>query len=1072
MVYKASAGSGKTFTLVSEYIRLLIGDPSAYRSILAVTFTNKAAGEMRERVLAHLYGIWKGLPGSQGYKAKIAKELGMAEADIARRAYQALRNIVHNFTYFRIETIDSFFQRIMRTLAKELDLAPNLRVSLDDEQLEQIAVDRLVEDLAENSQAMEWIMGFIKERMEDDKDWNVIKGLKDFGRQIFKDDYKRHRERFEELAADPDFYVKYKEELKAIIEAHEADMKACSDRFAAISSGIEGGDDSFCYKSKGLPGYFYKIRDRKTMYGIGKTDIINSFVQKAFESDEGCFPKNLLEKKPDLATLTSNEIRPLLEETERKRVEGKKAYKTALATMERIGELSLLQAIDHKARQLNSDANRSQLSDTQDLIARMVCEGDAPFVFEKAGAGVDTVMIDEFQDTSMVQWGNFKKLLDNAMAQGGSLIVGDVKQSIYRWRGGDWKLLNNIEGQFPNGGYEVKTLATNYRSMRNVVAFNNAFFPKMAALEHNAAAEYSSAEAAEITKAYEDVCQSVPDGRREEGQVRVRLEPRWEEPAMVDEVADIVQALVGSGERQGTIAVLVRNNREISLVAAKLAGMEGIRVFSEEAFRLETSPAVQMMVGVMKWIASGCKDELSIAAAAKLYALAGGGWEEGRDPIRPDTPPASLLPQSVTGRPERLAAMPLADLAEFLYKELGIAAMEGQGGYVCAFFDKLSEFLADSPPDLADFLKAWDEELAEKKIKSDSSDGVALMTVHASKGLEFDHVIVPFCDWKVKLRHDTTCWCDTAGAGEPFCRLPAVPVCNGRHIAGSIYEKKIDGEKLQTAVDNLNLLYVAFTRAKRNLWVLGRTKRGNSERDYRSYHIEKVLETLAEDLPGCEFDKDEESEGIFFSYGVFSPSVADKDWGEGNTFLQKGENLHVDISPYDSTARFLQSNKSRDFVAGNEPGVKQDGYVDIGTALHSVLSAIETAGDVDTQLRRLEMDGVLLRDSDLAHKMAGLLRQRIADERVAEWFDGSWAVFNECPIVDIDPDSGFVREARPDRVMLKDGAAVVVDYKFASRQDTHCAQVKKYMQLLSAMGYAPVRGYLWYVYNNIVEEVS
>ncbi|MBR6998212.1 MAG: UvrD-helicase domain-containing protein, partial [Prevotella sp.] len=447
-VYKASAGSGKTFTLASEFIKLLVRNPQNYRQILAVTFTNKATEEMKMRILSQLYGIWRGLDDSKSYAQKVYAALGgeLSQQQIAQRAGEALHLLLHNYSHFRVETIDSFFQSVMRNLARELNLTANLRVGLNDVQVEELAVDQLIDSLSASDQMLQWLLKYIMDNINDDRSWNVIGQIKVFGRTIFRDYYKSHSEQLNAVMHQKGFFEGYQQQLHQLRQQARRRMEDIGNAFFETLES-EGLDiDDLSHGVKGVAGLFLKLQRGEfdeAVLGKRASDCLG-------QPDKWCRKthprRDLIHHLAD--TSLGNLLRQAFDEQPRQW----KLYKSADLTLRHLSQLRLLASIEQKVHQLNEEQNRFLLSNTQQLLHQLIDGSDSPFIFEKIGTQLEHIMIDEFQDTSTVQWQNFKVLLQETMSHKGSenLIVGDVKQSIYRWRSGDWRLLAGIKAQFSN----------------------------------------------------------------------------------------------------------------------------------------------------------------------------------------------------------------------------------------------------------------------------------------------------------------------------------------------------------------------------------------------------------------------------------------------------------------------------------------------------------------------------------------------------------------------------------------------------------------------------------------------
>ena len=1070
-VYKASAGSGKTFTLATEYIRLIVENPTSYKNILAVTFTNKATEEMKMRILSQLYGIWKALPESDSYLKKIVEKTGFEPKLIRDRAGQGLANLLHNYNYFRVETIDTFFQSVLRNMARELDLTTNLRIGLNDVQVEELAVDQLIADLSTTDVILQWIMKYVMESISDDKSWNVISQIKRFGCTIFKDEYKEVCQELKRKMEEKGFFEQYTTQLREIKKAAEKRMIQIGESFFENLEGEGLSIDDLANKNRGIAGFFLKLQK-----GVFDPSIENATVANCLENPEKWCAKTHPQRE-FITSLAEGVLGDILRFAVAERPVQWKLYKSADLTLRHLNQLRLLGSIEEKVRELNENNNRFLLSDTQQLLHALIEGSDSPFIFEKIGTQLEHVMIDEFQDTSTVQWQNFRVLLDEAMSHedGSNLIVGDVKQSIYRWRSGDWRLLNDIEQQFYQQQIETLPLKTNYRSERNVISFNNHFFSQAAELEYQSQRDINCEEAEQLKRAYADVMQEIPERRKDAGEVYVTLLPTEDyQAATLQLVADAISELRSRGVPQKDIAILVRMNNQIPMIAHYFQEqMSEVTIVSDEAFRLEASVVVNLLVSALRLLTHP-DDLLTKAAIVKHYHIDVLKEQiEDNELLLSTNDLNQLLPEGFLSQREVLLTMPLYDLAERLHAIFGLEALNDQSAYVFAFYDQLASYVNENTADIDSFLAAWDEGICGKTIQSEETNGVRILSIHKSKGLEFDYVICPFCDWQLEKQSGNILWCQPTE--EPFSDLPLAPVDYSRNqMMGTIYEKDYLHEHLQNTVDNLNLLYVAFTRACKGLYVFG--KRG--AKASRSGLIEDCLPLVAQEIPeailsGIEDEKGELQFSLAGDSRNSSNSRSSRNSGQTseNPFLQPAAPIAVDFRYMDSQVNFRQSNRSQAFIEAEESDeIERLNYIQTGSVLHQIFSMIRTTEDIEDALKQLQFEGVLYDERITPERITSMLRKRLQDPRVADWFSSHWTLFNECTILTME--DGEVKERRPDRVMTDGKKWVVVDFKFGSPKPEYNDQVQEYMQLIKTMQpEAEVDGYLWFVYSNKIEEV-
>lgn len=1079
-VFKASAGSGKTYRLALEYIKLLMEDPKNFRYILAVTFTNKATEEMKTRILSKLFALAHHLSSGDDYVKELHHCMPqLTDSDIQQRAAQALEGILNAYHYFRVETIDSFFQRILRNLARELGLKANLNVGLNDKEVEQQAVDEIISNINNDKDPLlGWMMDFVNERIEADKNWNVIGQIKDFGMNIFRDFYKEHRQQLETILAQPLFFKKYTGELRALAAQADKEMSTYAERFQKYV-GQYGFDDSDFTRAT-VPNYFRKLHDGNYC------DVAHATIDKAASPDDCYALIKKAVKDTEKGQAFHDLVAPLIAEAEKHRQRAERIRYSVELTLRNLNELRLLGRIAQQVNAINADNNNFPLSDTQQLIQQMIDGSDTPFIYEKIGGALKYIMIDEFQDTSAVQWENFKVLIDDCIAhQAGSLIVGDVKQSIYRWRGGDWRLLQSLtHANHPE--IREETLSTNYRSQPLIITFNNTFF-RIAAKkttenalielnEHHAPTDILQ-KATDIETAYKEVEQAFPKSKEKTGLVKVHLIGDEDyDTQTLEIIKTTIEHLLEKGVATKHIAVLVRKNKHIQDIAEyfqqhaiSVDGKEMmVSLVSDEAFRLDASLAVRMIIGALRYLAHP-DDPLNTAFLVKAYYR----LESGRNDPNLDNQlfvntedPATLLPEALRTGIDTLRGEPLVMLIEDLYAILGLERLKDENAYVCAFFDKVTALSHSKATGIEDVLKAWDTELCAKAIHSDDINGIRLMTIHKSKGLEYDNVIIPYCDWDIERNNDTL-WFTADNKPEPFCQLPLIPVALQRKkLKNSIYADDYDAEHLKSLVDNLNLLYVAFTRAKRNLFVIGRS---NPKAPYPSQILQAVMAEMK-----SEVETEENGDTATMTYGTFSPSPEEKkEEDTENVFLEEDKPLRIDIHSYPKAYEFKESNECKDFIMpqDDEDAQSRRAYIDTGNILHELLAQIRDVNDIDRAINNMEFSGVLYEKPMTREGLREIIHRLISSPMPSTWFRPGLKVMNECDILCYDENEGTVVTKRPDRVIDDGHTLTVIDFKTGSPRAKHNEQVQEYMHLLNEMGYQNIKGYLWYLRTNTIQPV-
>ena len=1059
-VYKASAGSGKTFRLAVQYITMLVNKPEDYRHILAVTFTNKATAEMKQRILSQLYGIGHGLKNSESYYQEVKKAATLNEQSIRHNALLALDMILQDYGGFRVETIDSFFQSVLRGLARELNIGGNLTLELDTDAAIEEAVDAFLAGVEPDSPDKRNIMKFVESNIENDKSWSIDKTIKDFSKELFSEIFMENGQELRRiLTENPDAVTDYKQNLVAV---RDTKLSAILDHIKDLGNQlIDAAGSAFDQMDRYAKPLATKIADGTVVDMDPKSKTLGNCAS----NPDKIFGKTTVNKTPYLGSLAQDTLMPLFAQAEM-------AYNDYIYTgnsfdsaLKYLHELSLLLSIRRQIDTQSQEQGRFLLADTPQLLHQME-EGDTSFVYEKTGSFTRHVMIDEFQDTSDLQWRNLAILLNECLSTGNNcLVVGDVKQSIYRWRNSDWNILNTgIESEFARYNPYIVEMKENRRSRQQVIDFNNALFPNAAEFTSQFYREQTGLEYPNLKLAYESVKQQCinNDGT---GYVYVQTISKEvlakEYPDEIyPKIAEQLDKLTGAGVLQTDIAILCRKKKQISEIAEWFAqNHPEYNLISSEAFQLDSSASVRIMANALRWL-SDSTDRIALAQLAWEYSCAVNQADLSFDRIYAQGLEESL-PQAFIDQAESLRHLPLYELTEKLYTILNLERIPGQSQYIMAFQDTVCQWLSRNPGDLAEFITEWDERLYKTPIPATDINGIRLLTIHKSKGLEFHTVIVPLCNWPI---------IDTGGKTEkrlwiepdqvPFDNMPFIPVGFNGSLKKSVFDDDYKSEAGLQTVDNLNLLYVALTRAINNLVIL-------SSRPHNSGSIYNVLEACLGTGP---FQSDITDQGIIYESGQICPHSEKTNTDSLNPFDAKPTVLELALNTYPINARFRQSGESTRFVhSTDDPDDHQEEYIETGKLMHNLFATIRTEADIDPQVEQMLRDG-LLESAHKAEKLKNDIRAHIsATPGTQEWFSGNYTLFNEASI--IYRDGGVLQNRRPDRVMIMpDGRAIIVDFKFGRDREEYIHQVREYMDLLRKMGYAHVEGHIWYVYTNKITD--
>jgi len=1013
-IYNASAGSGKTFTLAREYLRMLLRDTQPnddqrlpHSRILAVTFTKKATAEMKERILLELF-ILSTTPEKSEHWQALHADLRLDQQQIQQRAKTLLIGILQDYSRFSVSTIDGFFQQVIRTFARELGLSATYDLSLDGDEMIQEAVDeifkRIRQEQAGDKQLIEWMIDFIQKNIDEDHKWNPNDTIKLFSKQLLREQLIIRMPELQKVFDDKDFMRKYRAELQELCTQKEQQVATLLQQANSIfqREAEEKWSRHILSAFKKTPADWLKGNMGTTFYNV-IADPIKIITKGKTTKAEQTYFLDLYEQQIAPIFHALNEICTSSEA---------KDYVTAKEILPHLYTLGILQDVAKQIETTNRNIGRLPISETNQLVNQIIDGQDAPFIYERYGQYFRHYMIDEFQDTSTLQWDNFAPLIHESESyQADNLIVGDVKQSIYRFRNSEWSLLKHLHEQFPN--HHAYTMPHNWRTAPVIIAENEKLMQQFSTLvAGNICEKYNQDDlASDIHYIFDPANMHQEPAKNYSGYFHMQFfEGNDAEEKTLNQLHLQLQSLLEEGIDLKRVTLLVRYTNQAALLAQYLIG-QGYNVQSSEGLQIGAHPTIQLLINLLKQEG----DTLEPISERYIQQTFGTLTEEHKTNI------------------QKAQDLPLYEQVQHLINTLQLAQQNDVTPYLTAFQDTIYQFTKSRVADRKAFLDFWERKGKNKTIAApQTADAIRIMTIHSSKGLEFDIVFIPFFTWELaKTRQNDIIWCEPKTA--PFNQLPLVAVHPSKNLLQSHFRQEYIQEQIAQAIDNLNLTYVAITRPRYRLYIYGQLNRNTSGSvGAEVYTLYKHL--LDDQLTYC----------VPAQVAPLPPL--------------KNEDTTIYSAKYAAEPihqRLILRSRAEDDFAQDAPLAT----VDLGILMHLWLSHINTWQDAEPALLRMIRQGQVTENQSIEMRQHLLqLQALIAREHHEDWFTSdSYRILSE---QDIIVPQGSLQ--RPDRVMIRDQHAIIIDYKFGHVQrPSHLEQVRDYMALLNHMGYT-TEGYIIY----------
>ncbi len=1045
-VYRSSAGSGKTHTLVKEYIKLAIsGDDYAKRfaKILAITFTNKASGEMKERVIRNLYTLSLDPTHkeySQKYVDEIASFCNLKVEEVKKRASVVFATMLHNYHLLKITTIDKFTVSLVYSFARDLQIDADHEIVTDVNEVIDTGIDLLIEQSGKDEALTAMFVDFLGFEMDEGNRFNAKKELRKFCSKVMNE------KGFEALEASKDHSEQQYIDAckKAAVKVNEIDSKVGSEVNTIMEllskSGI--GADDFYFKGSGNYSWLKKVQ-KAGFREIAEGSRINDFIA----DKEKRWQKKLSAEKQSSVDGIENEIVSALVRLFDLKKKELRNYIIHSAVRKNAFSMALFKRLHDTITEYKTNNSIILLSEFTQLVSNIVADEPAPFIYERLGERVKNIFVDEFQDTSTLQFSNLVPLMENSLATNDFvMLVGDAKQSIYRWRNGNVeqfvslpKLPQTTLNNHPHrqnvftGQYAEKNLPVNYRSLQSVIEFNNLFFESY--IHHP---DYASET---LLSAYKDLKQEflpLKKGGYVEFQIGYKQkntrpeenednESEEEINERIDFTLNSIETSVKNGYNYRDIAILIRSHKEGEKVVEGLR-KKNVPVVSNQALSLQHSLEIKSIVSLL-----ACLQKNASPTHIKFFALSYARFLDSFVKFEAEISKVSHEIKlnevfQLFGIKFNLAIFETLNLFEKLHYIAVCLKMPQNNAFLAAFFELIFEFYRKNGSNTLLFLHWWDSKSDSFKLQTgQNSNSVKVVTIHKSKGLQYPVVILPYV--KASIRNSEDYFWEY---NVPGYSIKPLPVPFGSALKGTEWQEQNDLEKRRSAFDTLNVFYVAFTRAEEQLFCF--TEFSQSGIDKNPFAI--ALNQMGWEFPATKFT---------FGQPVTRASQSNVISNEGREMTMRNETDFTSWYNKIKVSTYMLKEKH------NDNDLRRKGII-----MHDLAASVLAQEDLEVQIQKQVLKGVISKPE------AQEISQAMTDFYTSE-------VFKACKsksisqLTELELTDGKGNIIRPDRVfVLPDNACIVVDLKTGEPDDEHHEQVSQYMRGMTNAGYTAREGWLYY----------
>ncbi|MTH17040.1 UvrD-helicase domain-containing protein [Flavobacterium sp. LC2016-01] len=1036
-IYDASAGSGKTYTLVKEYLKIILSSPKndAYRNILAITFTNKAVHEMKSRIVGSLSEFAKEEPSAKAVDLMedLSRDTGLSIIKIKTKSQNIIKHLIHNYAAFDISTIDKFTHKVIRAFAHDLNLPMTFEVTLDTENLLIEAVDAIIAQAGQDETLTNLLIDFTMEKTDDDKSWDVSREILETGRLVLNENNRNEILHFHDKSIEE--FIEIKKKMLVLCKDLETENEAWASEMLSLID--KNGIDLKSFSRGTFPNHLESIRDGK----------FNPRNKTFHEFDDIAINKTAKDR-----ALIENIIPELLQILDKiyKNFEKRDFYK---AFLKNITPLSLLNTVSNELAKIQSEQNILSISEFNAIIHREIQNQPAPFIYERLGERYRHFFIDEFQDTSEMQWQNLIPLIDNSLSglddlgnKGTLMIVGDPKQSIYRWRGGKAEQfieLSKDVNPFNNPDKQIRHLNTNYRSYSEVINFNNSFFKLISS-------EFSNEDYKDL---YENHSFQNANSKKG-GYVNISFLPIVEKNDFADE-EDVVEKsdlyvlatlntilkVLKDGFHYKDIVILTRKRGQ-GIAIANYLTEQGIPLLSSETLMIQNATEVRLIIHLLKYLNNSADLE---SKANFLHFLA--------ENINSQMPIHDFIAEGMSRKIETdfekwllsfdvslsfedVRKKSLYEAVEIIIAKF-ILPSEGNA-YVQFFLDIVLERDVRNQAGIADFLNYWDKNADKFSIPSpEGNNAVRVMTIHKSKGLEFPVVIMPFAEEDYSRKPKDKLWLDTTDSD---LDIPKALIDNSSAVEGfgenasAVFNLK----KQEELLDNINVLYVALTRAEEQLYVISQSLKERKDGEFPSNMASFFIKYL-------------------IHLGVYDSEKLEYEFGN-RVKLSRSIEVVDSVKEIPVVKEVLNPKSIK--IAQKEAlmwGTHQQEAISYGNVVHEILAFVKDKSDVDLAVVKAIEDGLI--KFDQAEQVLKTLRDIVNHSEISICFEGKNRILNEQTIVQKEG-----KILKPDRIVLtEDKKAYLLDYKTGAINSKYKQQIQEYQDAIEDLGYKVLKKALVYI---------